>query len=103
LQWLWHAKGKGNGPIRVLTPPELGSKNGKGGNKTAAVVSHLLGLLPYTRRYVVYLDNLFVSQPLLRYLRSKGWGATGTARTNSGILKEYVDIKAADKKRDQIP
>ena len=61
LQWLWHAKGKGNGLIGVLTPPELGSKNGKGGNKTAVVVSYLLGLLPYTRRYVVYLDNLFVS------------------------------------------
>ena len=84
-------------------PIELGgSKKGIGGNKTAAIVAHLLGLLP-TGRYIVYLDNLFTSLPLLKYLRSRGWGATGTARTNSGILKEYVDLKAADKRSDQIP
>ena len=89
------------------TPIELGGlKKGTGGNKTAAIVAYLLGLLPFRidpGRYVVYLDNLFTSLPLLKYLRSRGWGATGTARTNSGILKEYVDLKAMDKKRDQMP
>ena len=69
-------------------------------------MSHLLGLLPFrtdARRYIVYLDNLFVSLPLLKYLRSQGWGATGTARKGSGILQEYVDIKTNDSKKDQIP
>ena len=63
-------------------------------------------MLPFyidSRRYVVYLDNLFTSLPLLKYLRSRGLGATGTAYTNSSILKEYVDLKAADKRSDQIP
>ena len=89
------------------TPIKLGGlKRGAGGNKTAAIVAYLLGLLPVHTdpgRYIVYLDNLFTSLPLLKYLRNKGWGATRTARTNSGILKEYVDLKAADKKSDQIP
>ena len=70
----------------MLTPIELGgSKKGRtGGNKTVAVVAYLLGLLPFrtdTGQYVVYLDNLFTSHPLLKYLRNRGWGATGTART----------------------
>ena len=83
LQWVWHAKGAGKGPVGVPMPIELGgSKRGAGGNKTAAVVAYLLGLPPFRTdpgRYVVYLDNLFTSLPLLKYLRNKGWGATGTA------------------------
>ena len=70
------------------------------------MVAYLLGLLPVRTdpgRYIVYLDSLFTSLPLLKYLRNKGWGATGTARTNSGILKEYVDLKTMDKRKDQIP
>ena len=107
LQWVQHTKGAGKGYVGVPTPPELGgSKNGIGGNKTAAIAAYLLGLLLFYTdpgRYIVYLDNLFTSLPLLKYLRSRGQGATRTAYTNSGILKEYVDLKAMDKKRDQIP
>ena len=61
FQWIQHENGRAKGPVRVKTPQELGgSKNGKGGNKTAALVPHLLSKLPPCK-YIVYLDNLFVS------------------------------------------
>jgi hypothetical protein len=103
MNWTWHQPGKKGGPVGVLIPKELGGTvNGKGGNKTQAVVYHLLERLP-TARYHVYLDNLFVSDRLLRFLRSKNYGATGTCRTNSGVIKELVQNKQADKKKDSIP
>ena len=70
------AKGAGKGPVGVPTPPELGGlKKGIGGNKTAAIIAYLLSMLPFyidPGRYVVYLDNLFTSLPLLKYLRNRG-------------------------------
>jgi hypothetical protein len=54
-------------------------------------------------RYVVWLDNLFVSTKLLRYLRDLDYGAAGTCRTNSGICKAFVERKKSDKKVDKIP
>ena len=61
----------------VIVPPELGfsaTKPKRDGNKTAAVVPYLLNLLPkpLIGRYHVYLDNLFTSDVLIRYLRSRG-------------------------------
>ena len=75
LQWVSHTKRKSGGLVRVRIPPELrGSRIGKGqaGNKTAAVIPYLLNLLPDPPfgRSTVYLDNLFVSDTLLMYLRS---------------------------------
>ena len=76
LRWIWHCKGKKGGPVGVQVPAELGAskKPKKEGNKTAAVVPHLLGLLPPPAygRYHVYLDNLFVSDVLIKHLRSRG-------------------------------
>jgi hypothetical protein len=102
LRWIWHEKG--NGPVGVKAPLELGgSKTGKGngGNKTQSVVLYLLLLLPL-RRYIVYLDNLFTSRKLYNLLRDNGYGATGTARTDSGILKRFVDMKKKEDKADNI-
>ena len=99
LQWIWHAKGKTGGPVGVKVPRDLGgSEKGTGGNKTAAVVPHLLSLLlePSEGRYTVYLDNLFTSDILIKHLRSRGWAAAGTCRKDAGILQEYVDMKSAD-------
>ncbi len=80
LSWLWHSKG--TGPIGIKVPQALGQ------NKTAATVPYLLQLLPkrpLDSPYIVWLDNLFSSTKLFGYLRQLGFGATGTARTNSGI------------------
>ena len=86
----------------VKTPIDLGgSATGKGGNKTQAVVLHLLEQLP-PARYHVYLDNLFTSYRLMEVLRSRGFGATGTCRTNSGIISELVDLKKNDKGKDEM-
>ncbi len=43
--WNWHVPGIKNGPVGVRTPCELGGtkKEGKGGNKTQAIVLHLIG------------------------------------------------------------
>jgi len=97
LAWIYHQRGKG--PLNVKVPKELGS------NKTATVVADLLDQLPKQPGYAygVFLDNLFTSHKLLLYLRKRGYGATGTARSNSGIYKEFVQLKTQDKKRDKIP
>jgi hypothetical protein len=97
LAWLWHMKKKG--PLGIpRIPKELGN------NKTAAVVPFLLNLLPKIPgfQYVVWLDNLFTSTNLLNYLRTLGYGATGTCRTNSGICQDFVDKKTKDSKVDNI-
>ena len=66
---------------------------------------HLLGLLQKQTTespYIVWLDNLFSSTKLFRYLHQLGYGATSTARTNSGIYAEFVNRKQVDKKKDDI-
>lgn len=105
LKWVWHRPGQKNGPIGIKTPRELGgTKNGKGGNKTQAVVIHLLDLLPPSLApYHVYLDNLFTSTKLLEMLRKKGYTATGTCRTTSGVLSELVELKKKDKGEGEMP
>jgi hypothetical protein len=79
-----------------------GSVSEKGGNKTQAVVLHLLKQLPKAR-YHVTLDNLFTSHALIKALRSEGFGATGTYRTNAGVISELIDIKKNDKGKDEMP
>jgi hypothetical protein len=96
LLWNWHRPGAKFGPVGVIVPPELGS------NKTQAVVLHLLRQLP-PARYHVTLDNLFTSHKLMEVLRSYGFGATGTCRTNAGVISELVDIKKNDKGKDELP
>ena len=103
LWWVWHQPGSKNGPVGVKTPRELGgSKSGERGNKTQAVVLHLLQQLP-TARYHVYLDNLFTSLALFELLRRHGFGATGTCRTNAGVISDLIDIKRNDKGQDKLP
>jgi hypothetical protein len=54
-------------------------------------------------RYYVYLDNLFTSTKLLELLRSKGYAATSTYRTTSGILLELVELKKKNKGKGEMP
>jgi hypothetical protein len=77
--------------VGVRTPRELGGtiKAGKGGNKTQAVVLHLIGRLPKPPKgsgYHVFLNNLFVSTKLVEYARAQGIGITGTCRDNGGVI-----------------
>jgi hypothetical protein len=60
------------------------------------VVVALLNLLPKAS-YHVFLDNLFSSPTLFLALRQRGYAATGTARTNCGFYKPFVELKARDK------
>ena len=101
-QWAWHKPGSKFGPVGVKTPIELGgSVSGKGGNKTQAIVIHLLERLP-PARYHVYLDNLFTSNSLIKVLRSYRFRATGTCQTNTGVILELINIKKNDKGKDKI-
>jgi hypothetical protein len=107
IVWNWHIPGQKNGPLGVRTPRELGGiiKAGNGGNKTQAVVLHLLNRLPKPPQgsgYYVYLDNLFVSTRFIQYARSKGVAVTGTCRDTGGVIQELLDLKKKDKK-DVIP
>ena len=73
--------------MRVKPLSELGgTASGKEGNKTQAIVLYLLKQLP-PARYHVYLDNLFTSYTLIKVLRSEGFGATGTCKTNAGVIR----------------
>jgi hypothetical protein len=68
-------------------------------------VLYLLQLLPkrpLDLPYIVWLDNLFSSTKLFGYLRQLGFGATGTACTNSSICADFVAKKQADQKKDDI-
>lgn len=99
LNIIFHQNGKG--PIGSKAP------KGSGINPTQAVVVSLLQNLRKppigpSFRYCVWLDNLFVSTTLLSYLRKLGYGAAGTARTNSGICKEFVAKKKAEQSNQYI-
>jgi hypothetical protein len=103
LCWNWHVPGDKNGPVGVRTPRELGGtiKAGKGGNKTQAVVLHLISRLqkpPPSSSYHVFLDNLFVSTKFVDYARAQGIAITGTCRDTGGVIQELLDLKKSDKK-----
>lgn len=102
LTWCWHRPGGKHGPVGVKTPIELGgSINGKGGNKTQAVVPHLLHKLP-PASYHVFLDNLFTSTNLFELLRQEGFAATGTCRKNAGVVQPLIDKKDEDKGKTEL-
>jgi hypothetical protein len=93
--------------VGIRTPRELEGtiREGKGGNKTQAIVLHLLKQLPQPPQgsgYHVFLNNLFVSTRFIKYARSQGVAVTGTCRDTGGVIQELLDLKKKDKK-DVIP
>jgi hypothetical protein len=103
IVWNWHVPGEKNGPVGVRTPRELGGtiRAGNGGNKTQAVVLHLIKRLPEPPQgsgYHVFLDNLFVSTRFVKYARSQGVGVTRTCRDKAGVNQELLKLKKEDKK-----
>jgi hypothetical protein len=103
LVWNFHVPGEKGGPLGVKTPYELGGskKDGKGGNKTQAVALSLVERLP-KKTYHLWMDNLFTSTRFLELLRKRGFGGTGTCRTNSGVIYELVQMKKDDS-NDTMP
>ena len=85
--WIFHLKQ--SGPVCAL------SKAYKG-NSTQGVVVYLTNSLPKNPQfpYTIWLNNLFTSLKLLKYLRSINIGAAGTARLNSGISSKLLSIKS---------
>jgi hypothetical protein len=105
--WNWHVPRDKNGLVGVCIPRELGGivREGKGGNKTQAVVLYLIGRLhkpPLGSGYYVFLNNLFVSTRFVEYAYIQGIIVTGTCRDIEGIIQELLDLKKQDKK-DIIP
>ena len=43
------------------------------------------------------MNNLFISERFLEFLRKQGYGTTGTYRTNSRVITELIDLKNSDK------
>ncbi|RFU33083.1 hypothetical protein B7463_g3217, partial [Scytalidium lignicola] len=78
-------------------------------NPTAAVVPYLVQKVQrppdpcVEYQHILWLDNLFMSVKLAKYLERLKIGCTGTARTNSGIWSKLVQKKKDDKKHDTIP
>jgi hypothetical protein len=66
------------------------------------MVLYLLEKLPLAS-YHVTLDNLFVSNKLLEVLRSRGFVATGTCRTNASVISKLINIKKNNKGLDKLP
>lgn len=115
IVWNYHTPGEKGGPLNTRTPRELGgSKGGKGGNRTQAVVAKMIGLLPQPGEceylpqprgpspYHLWLDNLFTSTRFLEYMRNTyNIGISGTTRQNAGILEPILDFVKGDK--GQLP
>jgi hypothetical protein len=91
-----------NSPLRIKTPRELKGTiiARKGGNKTQAIVLHLIKRLPKPLKglgYHVFLNNLFISTKFVKYTRSQGVGITSTCQDNRGVIQELLDLKKKDK------
>ncbi len=89
LRWLWHEPGKG--PIG-MEPKKRKDTSKYHLTPTQRVVIALVNLLPRAS-YHVFLDNLFSSPDLFKYLYDMGVGASGTARINCGIHEDLVKAK----------
>jgi hypothetical protein len=82
----------------VKTPIELGGtkQDRNNRNKTQAIAFSLLEYLP-GKGYYCFMDNLFISERFLEFLRKQGYSATGIYRTNSRVITELIDLKKSNK------
>jgi hypothetical protein len=106
LRWIWHTPGAKFGPVGIerqfwKKPSDNealdeSSDNEEALNPTQGVVVALVQQLR-SKTHHIFLDNLFSSPHLFRALRALGHGATGTARTNSGMYRRLVEAKRDDK------
>ena len=69
------------------------------------VVPYLLSLLLklIINQYYVYLNNLFILDILIKYLRLYRQAVISTYYKELRIFKELVDLKTEDNKKDYLP
>jgi hypothetical protein len=85
--WLFYSLRDGTERIREARDPAIPTDM----NPTHTMVMKLAMELPYKEyNYVLYLDNLFTSVPLLNALEKLKIGATGTTRKNSQRISPYL-------------
>lgn len=103
LHWFWHIPGS-NYDFNGIRIPKTVSRKRKRDDEanepisltpTQSVVVALVKQLP-PGIYHVYMDNLFSSPPLFNIIRQLNNGATGTARTNCGIVEAFQTAKKDD-------
>lgn len=107
LNWLFHAKGAGRGPVNLLdvnlaempafTPTEsvpitLVLAKDAASNRLFAPGSH-----------TVWDDNLFNTVPMLEYLRKEGIGCAGTVRTTATRTEERFEDAARAEAQEPEP
>jgi hypothetical protein len=61
-------------------------------NKTSCEVFHLVKQLPPKKSFNIYMDNFFSNINLFSFLRSKNFGACGTARINSSKYPKILKV-----------
>ena len=103
LDYLFHAKGDGNGPVDI----EDYWTDWLGFSKTQSVVLDLLKQegISDKSQHIVWLDNLFTSARLLTQLKEEGFGAAGTVRTQKTereIREETQGTKAQKEKIKEV-
>jgi hypothetical protein len=83
--------------VKILI--ELGGtkKDKNNRNKTQAVAFSLLEHLP-RKEYYCFIDNLFISERFLEFLRKQRYSATGICYTNSRVITELIDLKNSNKR-----
>jgi hypothetical protein len=101
LDWIYHAKGEGNGPWDIDLDRWV---KGLGFSKTQAVVLDLIEELITKapqggKDFIIWMDNLFTSVKLLSQLKKMGIGAAGTVRTTKTkreLLEEGFSTSQAE-------
>jgi hypothetical protein len=86
--------------------PELGtSQYPSGGHRASGFTCTRWTLITTTTTTTTTttIDNLFVTNNFCEVMYDRGYGVTGTCRTNSGVISELVKMKKGDKGRGEMP
>ncbi|PVH97940.1 hypothetical protein DM02DRAFT_657753 [Periconia macrospinosa] len=104
LNWLFHARGAGRGPVNLLTVTEATFTPTESVPITLVLGKDSNGdrLFP-PNLHIVWDDNLFNTIPMLEYLRSKGVGCADTVRTTKTATEERFEAEAEAELQSEVP
>ena len=85
-------------PIGPKATRIVGMQSMKDLPPTSTVCVRLAQRLPKPWEYVIYLDNFFTREALLKKLKKLGFGACGTSKRGSGVHNDLVVFKELSKK-----